>query len=348
MYDPISKYFPGFPNGEKITIEHLITHTSGLYNYTNDEVFIKNDAVKSSSPEKMMSLFRDRSLSFEPGSKYNYSNSGYILLGYIIEKVTGKSYFQVVRENIFGPLGMSHSGFNFSSLRSPDKATGYSSLTSKGNKPANVFDSSASHAAGAIYSSLNDLYKWDRALYSGKILSAASLQAAFKPNKGDYGYGWRIDWTADNKTVYHTGGIFGFAAIICRVLGDETCIILLDNHESPSLEKMADGLNAIVHRTAYELPRLKTEVKLNDDLLRLYTGEYELAPGFILTVTVDEGQLMTQATGQDRTPAFAEKENLFFLKVVDAQLEFIKGPDGKIEKLILYQNGRKTPARKIK
>ena len=295
-----------------------------------------------------MNLFADSTLQFKPGEKFAYSNSGYILLGYIIENVAGRSYFQVVRENIFEPLKMEHSGFNFGSLDNPDKAKGYFLLTSKTNMPAPVVDSSAAHAAGAIYTTVGDLYKWDRALYTGKLISRSSLQMAFTPFKGSYAFGWAIDSAWGKKLVYHTGGIYGFSSIIVRVPEDETCIIIFDNHGSPSLEKMAEGLNAIVQNKPYELPKSRPEIEVSADILRQYIGEYELTPTFILTVTFEAGQLMTQATGQGKVPIFAEKENFFFLKAVDAQLEFIKGADGKIEKLILYQNGRTIPAKKIK
>lgn len=346
--DLVSKYIPGFPNGERITIKHLLTHTSGIYNYTRDTAFMRNDAVKSMSPEKMSALFKDKPLDFDPGSKYSYSNSGYSLLGYIIEKVAGKSYFHVLRENIFKPLKMDQSGFNFASLKAPDKATGYFLLTAKANMPAPVVDSSVAHAAGAIYSTVGDLYKWDRALYSDKLLKSSSLQAAFTPFKGNYGYGWIIDSAWGKKIVYHTGGIFGFTSIIARVPEDETCIILLDNHGSPALEKMAEGLNAIVQGKPYELPKIRKEIEVGADVLRQYAGEYELAPNFILTVTVEEGQLMTQATGQGKVQVFPEKANFFFVKDFDAQLEFVKGADGKVEKLVLYQGGQTVPAKKIK
>ncbi|MBC7828562.1 MAG: serine hydrolase [Chitinophagaceae bacterium] len=345
--DSVSKYFQGFPHGGKITVRHLVTHTSGLYNYTKDTVFMKNDAVKFITRDKMLSLFRDKPLDFEPGSSFSYSNSGYVLLGYIIEQVTGKSYFRVVRENIFKPLRMDHSGFNFASLNDTDKATGYFLLTPKANMPAPVVDSSVAHAAGAIYTTVGDLYKWDRALYNGKLINDASMQVAFTPNKGNYAYGWVIDSAWNKKVAYHTGGIFGFSSIIARVLDDQTCIILFDNHGSPSLEKMAEGLNAIVQGKPYELPKSRPEIELSAEILRQYIGEYELAPNFILTVTFEEGQLMTQATGQAKVPIFAEKENFFFLKVVDAQLEFIKGVDGKMEKLILHQKGQTIPAKKL-
>lgn len=346
--DSISKFIPGYPNGNKITIENLLTHTSGIYNYTNDEVFMKNNAVKPISIENLIALFKNKPLDFNPGEKYSYSNSGYILLGYIIEKITGKSYFQVVHENIFQPLGMNHSGFDFKSLKSINKATGYLKLTTKIKEPSPIVDSSVSFSAGALYTTVGDLYKWDRALYTNKIISAASLQKAFTPYKSKYGYGWVIDSTYGKKVVMHEGGIFGFVSFIGRVLADETCIILFDNKGSDGLPKIAENINAILNDQPYDFPVERKEIDVDSNTLKKYVGDYQLAPSFILTITFENGQLFVQATGQGKSAMFAEKENYFFLKLVDAQIEFIKNADGKTERLVLSQGGQQIPAVKIK
>ncbi|HEY4111119.1 serine hydrolase domain-containing protein, partial [Puia sp.] len=167
--DKLSKYFPGLPFADSVTLENLLTHTSGIYNYTQNAAFMKNQATLPHSHEEMLALFKDKPLGFAPGSKYEYSNSNYVLLGYIIEKVTGKPYPQVVRERILTPLKMTSSGFDFTHLSSPYKAVGYSRL---GNdlQPAPIVDSTASFSAGALYSTVEDLYKWDRALNTTAIL----------------------------------------------------------------------------------------------------------------------------------------------------------------------------------
>jgi CubicO group peptidase (beta-lactamase class C family) len=348
VHDSISKFITGYPSGNKITIENLLTHTSGIYNYTNDELFMKNNTVNPISIENLIALFKNKPLDFNPGEKYSYSNSGYILLGYIIEKITGKSYFQVVRENIFQPLGMSQSGFDFKSLKNINKATGYFKLTTKINEPAPIVDSTVSFSAGAIYTTVGDLYKWDRALYSSKIVSAASLQKAFTPFKSNYGYGWVIDSTYGKKVVMHEGGIFGFVSFIGRVPADETCIILFDNKGSEGLPKIAENINAILNDQPYDFPVERKEIEVDSNILKKYIGEYQLTPSFILTISFENGQLFVQATGQGRTAMFAEKENYFFLKLTDAQIEFIKNAEGKTERLILSQGGQQLPAVKIK
>jgi CubicO group peptidase (beta-lactamase class C family) len=347
LQDKLSKYIPDYPDGDQITIEHLLTHTSGVYNYTNDGAFMKNSAYTPIRRDSLIALFKNKPLDFQPGDKFNYSNSGYILLGYIIEKVTGKPYFQVVRERIFGPLHMDHSGFDFTDLVSPDKAVGYTP-GADAELPAPIVDSSVSFAAGAIYTTPGDLYKWDRSLYAGSIITPASQQKAFTSHLAKYGYGWSIDSAYGKKVVEHGGGITGFVSFILRVPEDQTCVIIFDNHPSRAQPgQIAAEINALLNGQAYSIPHARTAIHVDTAILRLYVGEYQLSPGFILTMTLENGSLISQATGQGKVELFAEKENFFFLKVADIQIEFIKGPDNKVEKLILHQNGRLVTGTKI-
>jgi CubicO group peptidase (beta-lactamase class C family) len=348
VQDELSKYISDYPNGDSITIENLLTHTSGIYNYTNDEAYMQNNSADPIKLSDLISLFKNKPLDFSPGTRYSYSNSGYILLGYIIEKITGKSYFAVVKENIFKPLGMTHSGFDLKNLKSQNKATGYLRLSAKNIRVAPVVDSSVSYSAGSIYTTVGDLYKWDRALYTNKIIHDSSLQKAFTPFKNNYGYGWVIDSSYGKKVVMHEGGIFGFVSFIARIPADETCIILLENEQSSGLPKIAENINSILNQQPYDFPRVRNEIEVDTSIFKEYTGQYQLAPNFILTVTLEDGQLMVQATGQSKNELFAEKENFFFLKFEDAQIEFIKAPDGKVDRLILYQYSQKLNALKIK
>ncbi len=347
VQDKLAKYIPDYPKGDSITIEDLLTHTSGVYNYTNNRDFMQKGSIVPISRDSLIQLFKYKPLDFSPGTKYSYSNSGYILLGYIIEKVTGKPYFQVVHENIFGPLHMTHSGFDFKGLTSTDKATGYTN-PSAGLK-AEVVDSSVSLSAGAIYTTTGDLYKWDRALYTNKIISQSSLQKAFTPHLEHYGYGWTMYSIYGKKVVEHGGGIFGFVSFILRVPEEQICIIVLDNQPSMAAPgKIAADINALLHGQPYTIPHQRVAITVDTNTLKQYVGAYQLNPNVIVTMTLDNGQLMTQLTNQPKFPVFAEKENFFFLKVVDAQIEFVKGANGTVEKVILYQNGRQQSANKIK
>ncbi len=345
--DKLSKYFPQFPNGNKITIEHLLTHTSGIYNYTNDTGLMKGDVSKPRSGAQMMAAFKDRQLGFEPGTSWEYSNSGYSMLGYIIEKVTGKPYEKEVRERILQPLGMTASGFDFTNLSTPDKAKGYFSLTENSSAPAPIIDSTIAYSAGSMYSTVGDLYKWERAITTNKILNAESWKAKFTPQKNNYGYGWTIDTALGKTFTAHSGGIHGFTSYLIRFPQDEVAVILLSNGSSPVLGKLAKNIAAIALNQPYDMPVANTAVNVDTTVLQSYIGEYQLAPSFTITVSLNNGQLFGQATNQPAFQLHPKSSSRFFLKEVEAEVEFFKN-GGVVTEMILYQNGRELKGTKIK
>ncbi len=347
LNDKLSKYFPAYQYATKITIENLLSHTAGIWNYTNDGDFMKTRVERPLSMDSMMLLIKDRPLDFEPGSKYSYSNSGYMLLGYIIEKVTGKKYEQVVRQTIFEPLGMSHSGFDFTHLQSPDKAIGYSQLSGQKGDEAMIVDSSVSFAAGAIYSTTGDLYKWDQSLNTEKILQKSSLEDAFTPRKNKYGLGWSIESIEGHRVMTHDGGIHGFLSSNSVIPSKGITVILLSNSNSSKIDRLKKDVLAILYNKPYNLPERKMEVKLAENKLQQYVGEYQLAPAFTIKVSVVENELKAQATGQPQFDLFASAPDKFFLKVVNAQMDFIRNEKGEVNKLILHQNGQDMPGIKI-
>jgi CubicO group peptidase (beta-lactamase class C family) len=346
--DKLSKFFAGFANGDKITIEHLLTHTSGIYNYTNDTAILNSDVTKPYSSGQMIDVFRKYKPDFEPGEKFNYSNSGYSLLGYIIEQVTRKPYEAVVREKIFYPLGMMNSGFDFTRLNHISKSKGYFQLKENEIKAAPIVDSTIAYSAGSIYSTVDDLLKWERAVSEKKLLKPESWQAVFTPYKSKYGYGWGIDSVYGKPFMAHSGGIHGFSSYLVRFPNEGLVVIALDNASSNQLNSLSKSLAAIVLNQPYNIPGVKKEIQLPAEVLKQYEGEYQFSPSFSITVSMDGKVLKAQATGQPSFELFAEAENKFFLKVVDAQLEFIRNSDGKVTELVLYQNGAQPKGKKIK
>lgn len=347
LTDPLSKYFPDYPNGQNITVRHLLSHTAGIPNYTIDSVFM------AAHPHLKVSdaLILYNKADFSPGTAWRYSNQGYQLLGEIIAKVTGKTYFQTVRQYIFDPLHMSHSGFDFAHLQSKDKATGYWTYPADGKtEPAPIIDSAASFSAGAIYSTVGDLYKWHQGLQQYRVVSKALIEQAYKPVKDHYGFGWFADSLYGQRILSHSGDIYGFKSNVARVTGDNVCIILLNNIED---EEMRGGLTndllAVLYHQPYHLPVYHQEIHLDATSLKKYTGTYELGPGVSLDITLDGGQLWIQPSGQPRSPIYAEKVNYFFSKVVDGQLEFVPDTSGNIVSVILYQGGHQMPpSKKVK
>lgn len=341
--DAVCKYVDACPEAWKpLTLHHLLTHTSGIANFTGFPDYQKTMAMPS-PPAETLKRFRERPLEFAPGSKFSYSNSGYVLLGYVIEKVSGTGYAAYLRQNVFAPLGMNDSGYDDAKALLAHRAAGYNRVPG-GVANSEFIDMTIPHAAGSLYSTTLDLMKWDEALKAGKLLSAENHKRYITPVLDRYAYGWFVA-TKDGVTqISHGGGINGFATMILRVPSEGLLVVTLSNVLPSQAGKLADDLLALARGKAVDKPAYPTEVKLGVETLRPYVGEYELSPQFIITISLEGGQLMTQATGQPSFPLFASSETEFFLKVVEAKIRFEKDGAGKVTGLTLEQGGSKMKA----
>ena len=346
--EKLSKYFPTYPKGDSITIEQLMLHISGIYSYTDDRDFMQNEVAKPTNREKLMARFQDKPLTFSPGTNWKYSNSAYLLLGYIIEEVTKKPYEQVVREYIFTPLKMSHSGFDFTHLTSNEKSTGYFVLNDREILASPIVDSSVAFSAGAIYSTTGDLFRWHKSLQNNTILSKVQQEKAYTPVRNKYGYGWLIDSIAGKRMVSHGGGIHGFSSNFSRVPEDDICIILLSNSSSPVLNEITNSIYAILYNKPYEIPKERKSIDVPEEKLKEYTGEYEINPSLNLKISIKDGQLLAEPTGQRSSIIYAERDDYFFVKDPDVQLQFTRNIKNEIDGFILFQGGGQTKCRKIK
>ncbi len=272
---PISTYLPDYPKktGDVITIHHLLTHSSGIPNMTSFPGFLKNISRNAYNPMQLVNMSADSTLQFEPGKNYAYSNSGYLLLGYIIEKVTGKSYEQVLQENIFTPLKMNNIGYDHHETLLKNRANGYEK-NGRRYVNANFIDMSVPYAAGALYSTVEDLYRWDQALYGNQLLRKEEMDLLFTKHipsgGGYYGYGWGIGEiplgnTAERiETIGHGGGINGFNTQLTRIPSDKTFIVLLNNTGRAPLNEMTSAIAAILYDKSYDLPKRSIAFSLAD------------------------------------------------------------------------------------
>jgi len=247
--------------GEKVTIHQLLNHTSGIPDYTRRPDFLAEISRNPYSVADFVKKFASGDLEFEPGAKFSYNNSGYSLLGAIIEKVTGKPYETVLAERIFRPLGMTNSGYDNHSPLVQKRASGYQK-TPDGFVNAAYLDMSIPYAAGSIYSTVEDLFKWDQSLYEDKILSAESKRLMFTPGLGNYGYGVRISDQPVGKTdrrtkiIGHGGAINGFNSLIARAVEKQQTVIILDNvnlgqHHS----KITNAIINILNGQPFDAPK---------------------------------------------------------------------------------------------
>jgi CubicO group peptidase (beta-lactamase class C family) len=252
--DKISKYIADTPpSWSDITIHHLLTHTSGIFNYTNAPEFTKQ-MRQSWKPEDILGLVKNKPLDFTPGSKFSYSNSGYIALGLIVEKASGETYEAYIKKHIFDALDMNASGYDHASSILSHRAVGYTATADGKFSNADFIDMSFPYAAGALYSTVEDLYRWDRALYSDKVLAKASREKMFTPFLNDYAYGWFAKSNGAHKVIAHGGGINGFNTTIDRYPGDDACVVVLSNVNSPAVGKIGQALAAIAFGEKYDLP----------------------------------------------------------------------------------------------
>lgn len=266
LHEPVTTYLPDYPKstGDIITTHHLLTHTSGIPNYTAFPRFFQYESRNPYSPKEFVKKFQDSVLDFTPGEKFSYSNSGYFLLGVIIEKISRKTYEDMLHEKIFSPLNMNDSGFDHHEDILKNRATGYEK---KGNSyvNSNYLDMSIPYAAGSIYSTVEDLYLWDQALYTNKLLPKEYMDLYFKPQTPAFGrqyaYGWGVGKQAIGKStdsiyaIGHGGGINGFNTLISRFPDENALVVLLNNTGRAPLNGMTNAITAILYDKPYDMPK---------------------------------------------------------------------------------------------
>jgi CubicO group peptidase (beta-lactamase class C family) len=246
--DRVKKHIADVPAAwDKITIFNLLTHTAGIPDFTGFADYRTMEPF-ATTPEQLVARFRDKPLEFEPVEKMNYSNSGYILLGYLIEKISGQTYEGFVQDNIFTRLGMKDSGYDSNSAVIPRRAVGYSA-GANGPVNARYIDMSIPYSAGALYSTTEDLLRWQRALFSGKLLSSASLQKMTTPFNG-YGFGLSFPRVQGRETIAHNGGIEGFNTWMSYYPESQVTVIVLANLNGDAPETIGAIIGDLAHAEA--------------------------------------------------------------------------------------------------
>jgi CubicO group peptidase (beta-lactamase class C family) len=338
--DRVKTYLPDAPmSWDRITIFNLLTHTSGIPNFTASPDY-RTVKLSARTASAAVAAVRDRPLDFGPGEQMSYSNSGYVVLGEIIEKVSGQSYGQFVADNIFKPLGMTDSGYDSNSEIIKRRASGYTRLPSGSLVNAAYIHMSIPHAAGALYSTTHDLLKWERALFAAKVVSQPSLVQMTTPFKNEYGFGVTSSVINGRRAIRHSGGIDGFNTTMAYYPETKTTVIVLSNVNGPVPDQVGAQLAAVMHGDRVTLTSERKEISLPVATLTKYAGVYTLPTGVTMTITLEGDRLLAQMGAQRPNQIFPETEQLFFLKAIDAQIEF--APDAS--SLVLHQGGRDTKA----
>lgn len=336
--DLVSDKLPDAPAAwAGMTIDHLLTHTSGIPNYTAFPDY-ERVSIAPVTTRQLVDRFRDSPLDFPPGTEFRYSNSGYAVLGLVIETVSGQSYAEFVQRHIFEKLGMADSGYDSHAAVIEQRASGYAPGPS-GLRNAAYLDMSVPHAAGGLFSTTHDLLTWQRALYGGTLLSKASLEKMTTPRLGGYAYGLTVPAGAKRPVVQHGGGINGFATMLAYYPTTETSVVVLSNVVGPAAAAIAADLGALAHGDIVQLPSERTEITLTPEALGAFVGTYQHPSGALMYIRLTDGAFTGQIVGQPQVALFAETPTRFFLKVVDAQIDFVRDAGGAVTHLVLHQNG---------
>jgi CubicO group peptidase (beta-lactamase class C family) len=346
LKDPVSKHVPDAPAAwEKVTVHHLLTHTSGIPSFTSFPEY-GTWKLAATSAAKTVAHFRDRPLEFEPGERHVYSNSGYLLLGHIIERVSGQTYETFVKDNLLTPLGITDSGYDWNATILPQRASGYV-RTPSGLANAPYVDMHVPHGAGALYSTAHDMLRWTQGLLGGGLLSPASLEKMTTPYKNDYALGLVVRTANGRKVIEHGGAIDGFNAHLSHFPDEKLTVVVLSNVSGPAADTLARQLAQVAFGEQVVLISERQEIEVPASTLKDYVGVYQLTPRLTTSIRLVDGRLTAQPSGQVPHPLFPESETKFFLKVVDAQMEFFRDTGGRVTHLVHHQNGRTHKAERI-
>lgn len=340
LQDDITKFIPDYPtHGHHISIEHLLTHTSGIQSYTDMKDF-GEIMRKDMKPEELIAHFKNQPMEFAPGTKWNYNNSGYFLLGYIIEKITGKTYPQYLEENFFKPLDMTNSYYGSDSKIIKNRASAYEK-GKDGFVNAEPLSMTLPYSAGSIQSTVEDLFKWHQAVHAYKLLKKENLDKAFtkyKLNDGketQYGYGWFLGNVQGSATIEHGGGINGFLTQSIYLPKEDVFVAVFSNCDGNSPSDVSSKIAALTIGKPYAYK----EITL--DNLQSYTGVYENEEGQRI-ITLADNQLYSQRSGGSKSKIKPYQKDTFFFENMLSTLEFGRNSAGQIEKVTL--KGRQADA----
>ena len=311
--DPITKYLPDYPvHGHEITIEHLLTHTSGIRSYTAIPGYMANPVRADLTMDELVDVFQGLPMDFAPGTQWRYNNSGYVLAGAIIERVSGKSYADFIQENIFTPLKMTGSHYGGHQII-PKRVAGYQ-RDAAGYQNAAYVSMTQPHAAGSLLSTVDDMGRWDRALTSNALLTPASYEKMTTPyvlsdgTATGYGYGFMVGDLRGRLAVQHGGGIHGFSTYAIRLPQERIYVVILSNATGaqPGPSALATQIAAIALGDPFPVFE---EAPVDAEILKRTVGVYKISATEERIVTFEDGKLYTQRSGGGRLeaiPAFPD------------------------------------------
>jgi CubicO group peptidase (beta-lactamase class C family) len=359
--DHLSKFIPDYPRGEEVSLYHLLTHTSGLRDYTTKTDFLEN-VTRPTTTQALIESFKQDGYDSAPGDRYRYNNSGYVLLGYVIERASGMTYGAYLRRTFFDTLEMRNTGVYRSGHELRNEARGYAN---EGGSvvPAADWDTSQLGAAGSLYSTVSDLNRWSDALFNGEVLSAASLEQALTigvlrgddpryPLETGYGLGFEIADLNGLRQVGHGGELVGFGGYLLHVPEGSITVVVLHN----CLPQLPGGHQWNLARDIARLaigdslpPGGKPQIDrtLSLGAFKAIAGRYDMGDGMMLTIAREGTRVFADIPGRTQVEIFPRSERTFFAGDGEAEATFVRAGDGKVIKAILQQAGGRIDAWKV-
>jgi len=346
--DPVVQHLPQYEENisRAVTILQVLSHSSGLPEFSMRSIGTA-DMTQAVDPHTLASSIRGKEPLFEPGQSSKYSNIGYILLGLVIENAAGISYEDWMRKNIIDPLELRSTGFCDDYMSAAGFARGYSEDGTGRLHPAPFLHLSWGYAAGALHSTVEDLYRWDRALASGNFLSESSVEEMFTPQTGSFGLGWLASHVFGRRSAAHGGGAPGFASWMERWPDDDVFVAVLSNITQSPAAEIGRSLAAVVFGEAFERPIRREALAVSPDVLKEFAGRYRVAGGDVSEILLDGESLYVQRQGA-RFPIRPYRRDCFFLPTYKgAYFRFIRGKSGEVTGYVSHEQGMDRTAGKV-
>ena len=342
--DPITRFFPDYPtHGYTITLRHLMTHTSGIIDFLAIPEFPEIEKEDITALD-VIDFFQNSPMNFAPGEAYSYTNSGYVMLGAIIEQLSGQSYEDFIQERIFTPLGLDNTYHGDFKRIIPNRVIGYA-MGPDGYENSSYLSMTIPGAAGAIISNVDDLLTWNTALFAGEVVSQESLEAMTSPfvlNNGDlsnYGFGLAVQSLRGQPMISHTGGINGFITYAAYLPESNMYVAVLGNTGFQSRVYEANTMLAMAIGDPYPAKDFQS---VDSEILNGYTGEYQTIRGIHFEVSVSDEALSLRINASPEMNLGATSENVFYLDKSFTHIEFIDGNEADTYDLVFYTNDEES------
>jgi len=327
--DSIKKHFPNWSElNSEITIHHLLTHTSGIFNYSTIDKSKENFQRVHHEKSDLIKMFISRPLDFEPGTQWSYSNTGYYILGMLIEELSGFSYSQFLNKNIFLPLGMLNTGVDDDKKIVENKASGYY-LNGNDLIHCNHVNMNLILSSGGMYSTVEDLILWDQALSNNKLLSKKSIEKMNTQYKNNYGYGIFINMHGNKRVVQHSGSCEGFLSEIHRYIDNDFAVVVLSNYGFTAVNKICKDITAIAFKEKCEIPEKPPVFPLSSEILKSYLGLYEEGD-FSLELKQEREDIYIIINDEYILPVYPTSENILQHMWIDEQYTLTKDDNGEL------------------